>query len=156
MWNEQKRKLLTFYCWILGKILFICHTFWNLRKMVTKFHKYVYRIKTMCCEQASMRLKTLSSKRCINGLVDAYQRPGSTILSVRTYLSRDCKTYTTVMAQMSGASSHFWLESSLSPYLVLVYPQCVQQRLVKPTNEALRVRSLVCVFSRCTCHVLKS
>ena len=27
--------------------------------------------------------------------------------------------------------------------LVLVYPQCVQQRLIKPTNEALRERSLV-------------
>ena len=37
--------------------------------------------------------------------------------------------------------------------LILVYPQCVQQRLVKPT---VRECSLFWDFSSCTCHVLKS
>ena len=36
---------------VLGKMLFIGHNFWTVRNMMTKLHKYVYLIKTMCCEQ---------------------------------------------------------------------------------------------------------
>ena len=36
---------------LLGKILFIRHNFWTLRNMVTKLHRYMYLIMTMCCDQ---------------------------------------------------------------------------------------------------------
>ena len=47
-------------------------------------------------------LRPCPQKRCTNRLVDAYQRPDSTVLiSVRTYLSRDAaKPYIAMMAQI--------------------------------------------------------
>ena len=42
-----------FNCWIicLDKILFIGHNFWTLKNILTKHHKYLDLIKTMCWEQ---------------------------------------------------------------------------------------------------------
>ena len=96
-------------------------------------------------------------KKYINRLVDAYQRPDSTVLiSVRTYLSRDAAKPTLLWWLRSGGASSR-SDQSRCPLnvLVLVYPECAQQRLVRPTNEALWVRSLVWVFSRCKYHFLK-
>ena len=102
-------------------------------------------------------LRPCPQKRCIDRLVGA---DSTVLISIRTYLSRDAAKPTPQWWLRSGcASAHSDQSSCPLNLLVIVYPQCVQQRHIKltnETNEAFRVCSMVWVFSRFTYHFLKS
>ena len=78
------------------------------------------------------RLRPCLQKRRINRLVDAYQMSDSTVLiPERTYFSRDAaKPAQQWWLRSGGASSHSDQSRCPLNLLVLVYPQCTQQRLV--------------------------
>ena len=44
----------------IGKMLFIGHNVWTVRNIVTKFHKYVYLIMTMCWLYCSIHYRAYS------------------------------------------------------------------------------------------------